>query len=192
MLDNFVEKLKGFLLKPVETFQMSREDSLGTTFAYYIVLAIISAILVTIVYTAVASLSPLASLPGFAGLFPLFIFVFLIVAYIIGPFIGGAWVHIFVWLFGGRKGYIQTVKAMMYAATPSFLLSWIPLVSIIGSIWTLILEIIGIRELHEISTGRAVAAVIIPIVIIVIIIALIVAAFVIAAVSTMTMSPVPY
>jgi hypothetical protein len=192
MLDNFMEKLKGFLLNPVETFQKSREDSLGTTFSYYIVLAIISAILVTVLTTAVASLSPLAMLPGFAGVFPAFIFVFLIIAYIIAPFIGGAWVHIFVWLFGGRKGYIQTVKSMMYGATPSLLLSWIPLVSIIGSIWTIILEIIGIRELHEISTGRAVAAVIISAVIIVIIVALIVAFFVIAAVSTMTPAMGPY
>jgi hypothetical protein len=191
MLDNFVEKLKGFLLNPAETFQKSREDSLGATFSYYIVLAIISAILVTLLYTAVASLSPLASVPGFKGLFPAFIFVFLIIAYIIGPFIGGAWVHLFVWLLGGRKGYIQTVKAMMYGATPSFLLSWIPLISIIGAIWTIILEIIGIRELHEISTGRAVAAVIISLVIIVTIVALIVATFVITAVSTMAMPPVP-
>jgi hypothetical protein len=192
MLDNFVEKLKGFLLNPTETFQKSREDTLGTTFTYYIVLAIISAILVTLLSTAIASLSPLASLPGFAGLFPAFIFVFLIIAYIVGPFIGGAWLHIFVWLLGGRKGYIQTVKSLMYGSTPSLLLSWIPLVSIIGAIWTVVLEIIGIRELHEISTGRAVAAVIISLVIIVIIVALIVALFVIATVSTMTPTPLPY
>ncbi len=192
MLDNFVEKVKGFLLNPTETFQKSREDTLGTTFTYYIVLAIISAILVTLLYTAIASLSPLASLPGFAGVFPAFIFVFLIITYIIAPFISGAWLHIFVWLLGGRKGYIQTVKSLMYAATPSFLLSWIPLVSIIGGIWAIILEIIGVRELHEISTGRAVAAVIISTVIIVIIVALIVAFFVIAAVSTMATTPLPY
>jgi hypothetical protein len=191
MLDNFVEKLKGFLLTPVETFQKSREDTLGATFSYYIVLAIISAILVTLLYTAIASLSPLSTLPGFAGMFPAVLFVILIITYIIAPFIGGAWLHIFVWLLGGRNGYIQTVKSMMYGGTPSLLLSWIPLVSIIGAIWTVILEIIGIRELHGISTGRAVAAVVISLVIIVTIVALIVAAFVIAAVSTMAIPPVP-
>jgi hypothetical protein len=191
MIDTFVEKLKGFLLAPSETFRKSREDTLGATFSYYIVLAIISAILVTLLYTAVASLSPLSTLPGFAGVFPAAMFVVLIITYIIAPFIGGAWLHIFVWLLGGRNGYIQTVKSMMYGSTPSLLLSWIPLVSIIGAIWTVILEIIGIRELHGISTGRAVAAVIISLVLIVTIVALIVAAFVITAVSTMAIPPVP-
>jgi hypothetical protein len=190
MLDTFVEKLKGFILNPVATFQKSREDTLGTAFSYYIVLAVISAILVTILYTAVANMSPLSSLPGFKSLFPVTLFVLLIVAYIIGPFIGGAWLHVFVWLLGGRKGYVQTVKAAMYGATPSFLLSWIPIVGIIGAFWTIALEIIGIRELHEITTGRAIAAVIISVVIILIIVILIVLTFVIASVSTVT--PVPY
>ncbi len=190
MIDTFLEKLKGFILNPVETFQKSREDTLGTAFTYYIVLAVISAILVTLVYTAVASLSPLAAMPGFTSMFPAALFVLLIIAYIVGPFIGGAWLHIFVWLLGGRKGYVQTVKAAMYGATPSFLLSWIPLIGIIGALWTIALEILGLRELHEISTGRAIAAVIISVLIILVIVILIVMTFVIASVSTVR--PVPY
>ncbi len=192
MLENFLDKLKGLLFNPVETFQKSREDTLGTAFAYYIVLAIVNSILITLLFSAVASLTPLAMLPGFTELFSPIVFVVLLVGWIVAPFIGGAWLHLFVWLLGGRKGYIQTVKAVMYAATPSQLLGWIPIVSIIGMIWGLVLEVIGIRELQEISTGRAIAAVILSVVVVLVIIALILAFFLIANVSSGPVPPVPY
>ena len=64
------------------------------------------------------------------------------------------------------------------------LIGWIPLIGIIlGGIWSLILSILGIRELHQISTGRAAGAVILAAIIIVIIIALIAAWFIISLVS---------
>jgi hypothetical protein len=63
-------------------------------------------------------------------------------------------------------------------------------VSIIGAIWSFILAIIGVKELHEISTGRAAAAVILAAVIILVIIILIAAALFITAVS-MIPGPVP-
>ncbi len=47
--------------------------------------------------------------------------------------------------------------------TPSLVLGWIPGVNIIAAIWALIVEIIGIKQLHELSTGKAVLAVIIAI-----------------------------
>ncbi|HMB44293.1 MAG TPA: hypothetical protein VKL21_00575 [Candidatus Methanoperedens sp.] len=36
---------------------------------------------------------------------------------IAGAFIGGAILHIFVYIAGGRKGRIQTIKAGMYGST---------------------------------------------------------------------------
>ena len=80
------------------------------------------------------------------GIFPAILFVGIIVGGIIGVFVGGAWLHIFVLLFGGRKGYLQTVKALIYGSTPGLLISWIPVIGIIGALWTLILEILGIQE----------------------------------------------
>ena len=44
------------------------------------------------------------------------------------------------------------------------LLGWIPLVLIIGYIWTYILIIIGIRENQQMSTGRAILVVVVPLV----------------------------
>jgi hypothetical protein len=73
---------------------------------------------------------------------------------------------------------VETVKSIMYGSTPGLLLGWIPIVSFIGGIWAIVIDILGIKELQEMSTGRAVAAVVIAFVILIVIVAvLILAAF---------------
>ncbi|HXX54515.1 MAG TPA: YIP1 family protein, partial [Methanoregula sp.] len=52
----------------------------------------------------------------------------------------------------------------MYAATPSLLIGWIPIVNIAVAVWTYVLLIIGIRENQEMSTRRAILVVIAPLV----------------------------
>lgn len=176
----FMDRLKGFLTQPVETFQKVRdEEFMKGFFPYYVVLLVIYAILSTIVFAALGTMA-LSVVPGMAGLGALgavVLFVAAIVGGIIGLFIGGIILHIFVYLVGGRKGYMQTVKALMFAATPNFLLGWIPIISIISSIWSLILVILGIRELHQISMGKAILAVVLLIIVVVIIVAAVTAAF---------------
>jgi len=174
-----VEKIKGFLFSPSETFDASKEDTLGDAFKYYIILLLIPALLSALI--AVVAFSLFAGffgrmLPGFmpallafagAGAAVAFIavFIYVLIAGAIVVLIGGLWLHIWVYLVGGRKGLTQTFKALMYGATPSLLLGWIPVIGFLASIWALIVEIIGIRQLHEISTGKAVAAVILAIII---------------------------
>jgi hypothetical protein len=169
MASDFIDKMKGFLFSPVETFQASRSEELGEAVRYYVILlavySILSGILIGI------GLSALSSIPGIGGaVVPvggLFLIIITFIAGLIGIFIAGIILHIFVYLVGGRNGLEQTLKAVMYASTPSLLLGWIPLIGIIAGIWAIVLEVLGIRELHNISTGRAVLAVLLPIVIIV-------------------------
>jgi len=178
-MTGIVEKIKGFLFSPSETFDASKEDTLGDAFKYYIILLLIPALLSAVI--AAVALSLFAGffgrmLPGFmpallalagAGAAVAFIavFIYMLIAGAIGVLIGGLWLHIWVYLVGGRKGLTQTFKALMYGATPSLLLGWIPVIGFLAAIWALIVEIIGIRQLHEISTGKAVAAVILAIII---------------------------
>ena len=178
-MTGIVEKIKGFLFSPSETFDASKEDTLGDAFKYYIILllifALFSAVIAVVVFSLFAGFFG-RMLPGFmpallalagAGAAVAFIavFIYMLIAGAIGVLIGGLWLHIWVYLMGGRKGLTQTFKALMYGATPSLLLGWIPFINFLASIWALIVEIIGIRQLHEISTGRAVAAVILAIII---------------------------
>ncbi len=185
---DFIEKVKGLLLEPSKTFDSLKDETLEEALKYYAIVAVVYSALFALMFAFAGSL--FGSMMGFRdsgmimgagagiGAAVIFFVMFMILA-IAGAFIGGAILHIFVYIAGGRKGIVQTIKAVMYGATPSLLLGWIPFINMIAGIWSLIVEIIGIRQLHELTTGRAVLAVFIPI-IIAIILAVVLAALLVA------------
>jgi hypothetical protein len=79
---------------------------------------------------------------------------------------------------GGRQGVGKTIIAIAYGRTPYLLLGWIPIINFIAMIWTLVVEIIGVRQLHGLTTGKAVIAVILAIVIPLIVFGVLFAVFV--------------
>jgi hypothetical protein len=161
-------KAKGFFLRPSATFQATKEENLSSAFQYYVILLIIFSVLMFIVYAAALTFLPAVTggrLPTGFGVelgIPLAFFLFVIRFY--GIFLSGLTYHVFVILFGGTEGVGQTMKAVMYASTPALILGWIPVVAIVGDIWTLILIVIGIRENQELPLGRAVLVLIIPLI----------------------------
>ncbi|MDW7726728.1 MAG: Yip1 family protein [Candidatus Methanoperedens sp.] len=176
---DFVEKVKGFLMEPSRTFDASKEDTLEDAIKYYaVIIAVYSALFALIVTFAFGSLGSMMGLgqlgmmagagAGIGG--ALIIFVMILVSGIVGVFISGAIIHIGVLIVGGKKGITQTIKAVIYGSTPGLLLGWIPLIGMLAAIWSFVLEILGIRQLQEVTTGRAIIAVIIPVVILTIII----------------------
>ncbi len=174
----FVEKTKGFLLNPTESFKQVKEEDMGAALKYFVIWLLIYSALFAIIMGAIggmmASLIPaMQNIPllgaGTGLMAAVSTFVMLLIGGIIGIFIGAGIIHIGVLIVGGKKGYGQTLKALVYGGTPSYVLGWIPVVGMIAGIWALIVEILGIKELHEVSTGRAIIAVIIPIVIIAVI-----------------------
>jgi len=174
MIDSIVEKAKGLLLNPVESLQKSRTDAIEPAIKYFAVLVLINSILSFVValflleagsyaiFKTMAVELGLAVMPlmGVVGGVVYIIIVEFLALFFV--FILGGWLHIWVYLLGGRKGYIQTVKALIFGSTPCMLIGWIPFIgTIIGGIWSLVLSILGVRELQEISTGRALAAVVV-------------------------------
>ena len=153
---SMVERVEGFLLHPSRTFDACREDMHRNVFIYYATLAVVYAILLSVM----APIEPIVGLPPpahiwmFDDLSPLSSAAISIFAVIIA----GLWVHVWVYLMGGKNGVAQTMNAMMYGATPAFILSWIPYAGLVGMAWAIVVQIIGIRQLHEISTERAIAA----------------------------------
>lgn len=106
-------------------------------------------------------------------------------------FIVGAWLHLWVYLLGGKKGYMQTMKAVMYGSTPYMLIGWIPIIGgFIGGLWSLVVEILGIRELHGISTGRVIAAYLIAVIIPIIVIMLVASWFFFSMVNVSPIGPI--
>ena len=174
MSSDFVEKAKGFLMQPTETFQKYKGEDLGPALMYYVILVIIFALL-----TGILALVGISGMYGGLGVLGVGIIgiitmiIGLVIFMVIFAFIDAIFYHLGAKVVGGQKPYNETLKALLYASTPGLLLGWIPIVQFIAAIWSLVLLVIGIREMQEISTGRAVAAIIVGIIIVVIIAAII-------------------
>jgi hypothetical protein len=98
---------------------------------------------------------------------------FLIFAIILIPFtvafsivVGSGVIHLCVMIVGGnRKGFEATFRAISYSHS-ALLFYIVPVIgSLVGGVYLLILAILGVREGHKISTGKAVLAVLLPLII---------------------------
>ena len=83
-----------------------------------------------------------------------------------GIFIGSAITHLCIMIVGGnRKGFEATFRALSYSYS-AMLFYIVPVIgNFAGGIYFLILAIIGVREGHKISTGRAAIGVLLPFII---------------------------
>jgi hypothetical protein len=189
MIDPIVTRVKGFLLKPVETFQQFKNDEPGIVFSYFAALLLLHAIL-----SAIIAVIGIETLPRYAGIpegiaVPVIVFFMALAGGFIVTLIFAAWLHLWVYILGGRKGIMQTFKAIIYGHTPRLLLGWIPFIGFVFMLWSLVLGILGIRELQEMSTGKAILAVAIAVMIPLVIILLVAAYFI---TSYMTTTAIPY
>jgi hypothetical protein len=168
-------KIWGFLRRPTTTFRAVKEETLRSALKYALICLVIFGALTGIMLALLGS-DELSGLELGGRTVKLLLIAGSIGLSIAGGmiliFISGSWTHLWVKLLGERKGcsYRQTLKALAYGATPAYLVGWVPLVMwsgdgpigatvLIGaliSIWALVVTIIGLRELHGITTGRAV------------------------------------
>ena len=84
----------------------------------------------------------------------------------IGMFLWAGVVHLCLMLLGGAKqGYEATFRALAYSYGATSLFQVVPFCGgFISIIWSLVAQIIGLKELHETGGGRAAAAVFLPLV----------------------------
>lgn len=190
MFSTLIEKVKGFLTNPVDTFRESKEDGPDAVFPYFFVLLLLHAALSAVLAAlAIENLPMTGMITG--GLFgPVVVFFVSLVAGFAGILVFGAWLHLWVYIFGGRRGIWQTMKAVMYGDTPFLLFGWIPFIGFVFVLWSLVLGIIGIRELQETSSIKAILAIALAVMIPLILLLILAAYFMIASVTT-TMVPEP-
>ena len=163
----YIYKAIDFLKTPAKGFDSIKGEKLGEAFKFMLVVAIVLAVLNGIVSglmgTYVSTL-----FPGMEGMLPV-----LIVGAIVGGYIGiiifltvwGLWLHLWAYIFGARKGFEQTMKSVYYGYSPAYLLGWIPVISIIFTVWSLVLQWMGLKKLQGLETGKAALAMIIAIII---------------------------
>ncbi len=171
-----IERIKGFLWRPAETFEASKEETLSDAYVYYFTLLVIFSVLLAAVIGIVLANPVAQSILGMRPDLELLKIITLmsvsgiILGGTVGVLIAGIWMHIWAYAFGGMNELAQTIKVLLYAATPLLVLGWIPVIgTAIGAIWSLLLLLTGLMHLQGMYSGRAilalVAALVVPMVI---------------------------
>jgi hypothetical protein len=172
MITSIIDQAKGFILDPVEAFRRSKDDEPGRVFSCFAVLLLFNAVLASLIAALKIKLVPIFAGVPWAQDLPVAIFFALFIGGFILTLIFGVWLHLWVYIFGGRMGIMQTLKVVMYGSTPRLLFGWIPFVGFLFLLWTLALGILGISELQEMDTLKAILvvalAVMIPIILLII------------------------
>jgi hypothetical protein len=180
---SFLERVTGILTSPTPTFRSMLEAKVGLIEPIIIVfLASLSSGIATVlvIRRPAIPVPPGMSMPAFD---PAISIASSIVGGILIWLIGGLFLYAIARLLGGQGTFEQTLLVIGYAEVPAIysiilgIMGWAtsPIVywmfSLLLSIWTFVLSVLGLREAHRFSTLRALAVFLIPIIAIGIIIA---------------------
>jgi hypothetical protein len=162
---------RGAALEPRGFFQaLPAHGSIGAALLYYLPLGILVSGAGLLWSLLRGSVDPEreVSLGGMelGAMDPLLGFLLSPLLLLISLFVSAGVVHLLLRLFGGAsRDYPFTTRVFAYAYSPQ-LLGVVPIVgTAVGFIWMVIVAIIGLREGHHTSTGRVLAAVLIPVLI---------------------------
>jgi hypothetical protein len=168
-VQSFINAVRGVVTAPVGFFRsIRREGDFVNPLIFAIICYEVSAILGGIIALAFGS-------RGFGGFLASIIFAPIGAA--IGLFIGAGILHLLVMLIVGSRnsGFEGTFRVGAYSSVTS-LVSWIPIIGLIASLYGIYLAIIGIREVHNTTTGKAAIVVLIPAVVVILLALIIIAA----------------
>jgi hypothetical protein len=193
LIPSFVQTVRDVLFDPVNFFRSIRREG---DFLNPLIFAIICALITGVIGGILRLIFTLVRGGGFGGALGSLIanIIFIPIGTAIGLFIGAGIYHLLVLLIirPSHAGYEATFRVVAYAAVLQ-LLSWLAFIPILGivvaiaiAIYNVVLTVIGIREMHATTTGRAVAVVLIPVIVIGILVAIVgvaIAAIILAALS---------
>ncbi|MBN2541716.1 YIP1 family protein [bacterium] len=164
------ETLKLVLFKPTDAFTAMRsEGGLIEPLIYAVVLGSVGAIVGLIWQGLFQSLGVLASEYPQESIFNLFFVViaavFMPVFITAGIFISSGILHLCLMIVGAaNRPFETTFRIVCFAGGSTALIQLIPLCGgLVGGIWTIVLEVIGVEHAHGTTTGKAVLAVLLPV-----------------------------
>jgi hypothetical protein len=170
----FTDTLLMVLTKPVEAFTvMKREGGLVEPLIYMVIggsFGMIVYCLFTLLLQSIGfmadSRNAMAGLVG-VGIGFIFVLILMPVFVAIGAFIGSGILHLCLMIVGGAKQPFETTfRVVCFAAGSAYPLMIVPFCGgLICGIWNIVLQCIGLSRSHEIETGRAVLAVLLPLIV---------------------------
>jgi hypothetical protein len=166
------ETIRGVLTDPAGTFSnMRREGGLGAPMAYYVMVAWVgSAMAMLYQYFFQSGFAALAKSPNptlqmmSTGIFVVVWIAVLPILLVLGSFIGSGILHLSLMICQGAKQPFETTyRTYCYARGSAAVLLIIPFCGGFASwVWALVALCIGVTRTHEITSGRAVLAVLLP------------------------------
>jgi hypothetical protein len=161
-IQTFIATVQAVVLRPVDFFRgILRQGDFINPLIFAIICYEVAAILGGLLRLIGVG----ATNQGLGGFIASIIFAPIFAA--IGLFIGAGILHLLVMLIVGSRnsGFEATFRVGAYAAVTS-LVSWIPFIGGILALYGIYLGIVGIREMHNTTTGKAALVVLIPVAII--------------------------
>ncbi|MBW3012624.1 YIP1 family protein, partial [Candidatus Woesearchaeota archaeon] len=161
--------------RPTKFFQTVEKESFLTTLLFYLILTgIVAIITFPATYlqfqqspSELLNIVPYTAYSGLMAAIALGMYVAGIAGLLITAFI----LHLAVKVMKGKANYVQSVRVFVYSSVPALVIGIIleyfalmPLLFVISVIpaiflfiYQIILSVIGIRDLHKVSTGRSIA-----------------------------------
>jgi hypothetical protein len=169
----FVETLVMVLTKPGTAFRVMRtEGGLGEPLLYAIIgggVGVIVWFIFSLALNSFGLLNPRET--GFGPMVGMSVsFVMLVwrlVAVAVAPFILGGLVHLSLMLVGGaNKAFETTFRVISFSQGSTAPLQLVPCCGgLVALVWFLVASCIGVARAHEIDTGRATLAVLLPVIV---------------------------
>jgi len=182
--DKLIEWLYGILARPVDTLnEIAREKPVGLAFLVYLAVATLVMVANLFGEEGRASLEELMFEVGITIPLPVIIGGGLLLA-LVSIFILAGLLHLLARLFGGKGGYWNFFSAYAFADFPMIITVPFTLIAVfagvIGSvldgaitfgvtIWTIVLQVIALRESYGLSTWASIGVYVIQFIIIVVI-----------------------
>lgn len=163
------ETLQLSLFHPTAFFRRTTApDRVGAALLYAVLLGTVSALVALLWQRALGS--PLGMIEGGDKVLPLVESPSLAVTVLALPLGFAVWtvllagmLHVSLFFVGGaRSGLSATFKAVAYSFSANAFFVFPVCGAPVGAVWFVVVNIVGLRELHRITTGRAVLAWVLP------------------------------
>jgi len=158
----FAETLQRTLFHPIAFFRGTAPDcGTGAALLYAVIVGTLSIAVAILWQRALGDWVA----PEYGGRFlPFFenrlalagVSVFLPIGVAIGNLLWAAVLHVSLVVLGGARGtYATTLKAVCYSSSATAFNVFPVCGAVLGAVWQMVVQVIGLRELHRTSTARA-------------------------------------
>ena len=146
---------------------MPREGPLGPVLLYFLIIGVISAGM-SLFWSSIFDFASLADYfgadaPERGGLAAVVEFMLSPLIFLALLYLSAGITHVILMVLDAAdQGFNTTVRVFAYGFGPA-VFGIVPMLgSVVGTVWTIVIDIIGLREAHNTTSGKAAAGVLLP------------------------------